>query len=464
MNYELFNMAFGICLVITGMLTWVTSQGSKNTVGGSMSKSFKGFQRNYLCVYYLAMMSDWLQGPYVYALYSSYGFNQGEIAQLFVAGFGSSMIFGTFVGALADRMGRKQACIWFCITYILSCVTKHFKDYQVLMLGRVLGGIATSLLFSSFESWMVCAHNNRGYDPAWISATFSKAIFGNGVVAIVAGLVAERAADSMALTKWGDSATSSMMIGGYCSPFDLSMCTLGITWMIVQATWSENYGDKTSTEAVCSSASLQTAMNVIWRDSTVFYSGMVQSLFEGSMYTFVFMWTPVLTPDGDAKPPYGLIFATFMVCCMAGSSIFGVLISKYPVEQFTIYVYVIAAGALCLPALTSDISTLFMGFLIFECCVGIYFPAMGTIKGKYVPENARAAIYNLFRVPLNAIVLFVLLTNLSRTVTFFCCAGMLISAAFAQSKLYKASLCHAANQPTEDVDELLSEMKQDDKV
>lgn len=47
--------------------------------------------------------ADWLQGPYVYALYESYGFGIKEIAELFVAGFGSSMIFGTIVGGLADR-------------------------------------------------------------------------------------------------------------------------------------------------------------------------------------------------------------------------------------------------------------------------------------------------------------------------------------------------------------------------
>lgn len=46
---------------------------------------------------------DWLQGPYVYALYAAYGFNQGDIGKLFIAGFGSSMVFGTVVGSLADK-------------------------------------------------------------------------------------------------------------------------------------------------------------------------------------------------------------------------------------------------------------------------------------------------------------------------------------------------------------------------
>ena len=38
----------------------------------------------------------------------------------------------------------------------------------------------------------------------------------------------------------------------------------------------------------------------------------MQSLFEGSMYTFVFLWTPALSPNGEHLP-HGMIFACFMV-------------------------------------------------------------------------------------------------------------------------------------------------------
>lgn len=48
-------------------------------------------------------VGDWLQGPYVYALYEHYGYSPAQIGQLFIAGFGSSMVFGTFIGALADK-------------------------------------------------------------------------------------------------------------------------------------------------------------------------------------------------------------------------------------------------------------------------------------------------------------------------------------------------------------------------
>jgi hypothetical protein len=43
-------------------------------------------QQKYLVVYLLATTADWLQGPYVYALYEQYGFSKAQIGFLFVAG------------------------------------------------------------------------------------------------------------------------------------------------------------------------------------------------------------------------------------------------------------------------------------------------------------------------------------------------------------------------------------------
>lgn len=69
------------------------------------------------------------------------------------------MLFGTFIGGLADKFGRKNASLLFVALYSVSCATKHFPNYYTLMLGRFLGGIATSIMHSSFESWMIHEHN-----------------------------------------------------------------------------------------------------------------------------------------------------------------------------------------------------------------------------------------------------------------------------------------------------------------
>jgi hypothetical protein len=88
--------------------------------------------RRYLIVYLLATLSDWLQGPYVYALYDAYGYSQHTIAILFVAGFGSSMVFGSFVGGMADWGGRRCFVILFSVTYAASCLTK--RTYRCILL------------------------------------------------------------------------------------------------------------------------------------------------------------------------------------------------------------------------------------------------------------------------------------------------------------------------------------------
>ena len=86
--------------------------------------NYRQFQRSYLFVYLLAIAGDWLQGPRVYALYESYHLSKHEIEVLFIAGFGSSMIFGTIVASLADKYGRRNTCLMYGILYGLSCMTK----------------------------------------------------------------------------------------------------------------------------------------------------------------------------------------------------------------------------------------------------------------------------------------------------------------------------------------------------
>jgi MFS transporter, MFS domain-containing protein family, molybdate-anion transporter len=42
--------------------------------------------------------------------------------------------------------------------------------------------------------------------------------------------------------------------------------------------------------------------------------------------------------------------------------------------------------------------------LIVELCVGLFMPVAGTLRSKYVPDSLQGAILNIFRLPLNAIV------------------------------------------------------------
>ena len=60
----------------------------------------------------------------------------------------------------------------FCLLEIAINAMEHVPSMPILLLGRVLGGISTSLLFSAFESWMVAEHRRRGFPEAWLAKTF----------------------------------------------------------------------------------------------------------------------------------------------------------------------------------------------------------------------------------------------------------------------------------------------------
>jgi len=422
--YAYYIAWFSVCtavLFLTRMVLGDISQDEGKPT--DVSIAFKSFQRNYLLVFLIMMCADWLQGPYVYALYTHYGYDIQMIGVLFIVGFGTAAVFGTFIGSAADRYGRKNVCLLFGVIYGISCVVKHWGDFHMLFIGRVLAGISTSILFSAFESWMVSQHHSAGYREEWLSVTFSIATSGNGIVAIMAGIMAGFARDSF----------------GPVAPFDVSLVLLIIGTSIVAFTWEENYGDKNSNVG----ATMWTAWGRLKNDRKIILLGIIQSCFEGSMYIFVFMWTPSL--EGTSKSPilHGWIFATFMICVLTGSTIFGYLIrTGHKVERFTGYMLAISCVALFVPAFTSNHNFRLISFFVFEACCGIYWPALGTMRSRYIPEEVRATMMNFFRVPLNLIVVVVLMKigSMAETSVYSLTALFLITALICQVLLLQITI------------------------
>jgi len=330
----------------------------------------------------------------------------------------------------------------------------------VLLLGRLLGGVATSLLFSVFESWLIRAHTDAKLKQ-WLPRSFRWAAYSNSIIAIVAGLLANKAAGAVAMRSYSEK--SALYVGGYLGPFDIALAALVLCGFFALTTWEENYGESDSNAAAAPAPSasstdvdsgesssphtdanktgaptwyggLRSAFVLTIRNTDILLCGIISSLFEGSMYVFVFMWTPSLTEGfkGEGELPFGLIFSTFMVCCMAGSSLFSIFLDKYSGEQMAVGVFAVAAASMAMVALVNNHTFKFLGMNLFEVTVGMYFPIMGTQKGNIVPETKRAAIYNLYRIPLNFIVLFSLLTDLTPTKSFVLNTFMLGAAAVLQ--------------------------------
>lgn len=387
----------GTLVLVCFVAQWIASR-TKSHMVASLNPEFKKFQRIFFAPYLLALFSDWLQGPYVYRLYSQYGYAPKEIALLYIVGFAASSTVGTFTGPLADMFGRRRLCLAFCFIYTFCCLTKMSPNFWWLFTGRLFGGVATSILFSTFEAWYVCEHTERNVFPAdWISSTFSISTFWNGILAILSGVVADFGADWLNF--------------GPVAPFMTAIPFLIASAILISLTWPENHGSR----QFGLGRSFVEGLRTIFNDSAIFLLGLVQSMFESIMYIFVFLWTPILDSAQSTDAwPLGLVFSCFMVCIMIGSSMNTLLLNRN-IRPSTILLMSVACSAISM--ITCAWSTnmqhrlpviSFLAFLLLEISVGMYFPAIGYLRSQVIPESQRASINNVFRVPLNVITCTVL--------------------------------------------------------
>ena len=94
-----------------------------------------------------------------------------------------------------------------------------------------------------------------------------------------------------------------------------------------------------------------------------------------------------------------------------------------------------SCGCFVLAALyPDDLKILLASFTVFEVCVGLYFPSIGTLRAKVIPGDVRSIIMNLYRVPLNLFVLamFINLEAIGQEGALYIAAGSLLLATAMQ--------------------------------
>lgn len=125
------------------------------------------FCRTFLSIYLLVMSSEWLSGPYLYTLFrDDYALPESTVCALYATAYTSAAVSALGTGFLADRYGRRKACLAQCLVHSAACLTIVLggRNLPILFLGRVFAGIALTLLWTVFESWMVTEWNARGLD------------------------------------------------------------------------------------------------------------------------------------------------------------------------------------------------------------------------------------------------------------------------------------------------------------
>merc|ERR1719384_1258265 len=96
-----------------------------------------------------------------------------------------------------------------------------------------------------------------------------------------------------------------------------------------------------------------------------------------------------------------------------------------------------AVPALCLAGVSSAeicFESVLISFVVVEFSVGLFNPVAGTLRSKYVPDHLQGGILNIFRLPLNAVVVAGTHATdvLDANVCFQLVSGLFLSAALLQ--------------------------------
>ena len=205
-----------------------------------------------------------------------------------------------------------------------------------------------------------------------MSKTFATTTFANGLLAILAGIIANLLAETLQL--------------GPASPFAVAIPCFGLCFLVVAFTWTENYGNR-ETKLF---QSYKEGASLIWQNRPILWIGTVQSIVESCMYIFVFLWTPVMLVPDPKDVPLGMIFSCFMVCIMIGSSLFSTLLNKNWTPGNTLQTSAsifTACTAFCTYTAHPKANTVmrncsFMSFLTLEAAIGLYFPSIGVLRSQ----------------------------------------------------------------------------------
>lgn len=405
------TVTFILAAVLSVALAFYQRYASSQTA--NTNPQFLEFQRVYFIVFYPALFADWLNAPYVYKLFSHYGFLEDQIAIIYVCGLVSALFFGTAAGYLIHTFNERKVALVASGAYALACFLKLSSNYSTLIISRILSGAATTLLFSSHEAWYARSHLEvHDFPKEWIELTSTKAAFASSFMAALAGILAYCMTE---LYGFGPVAPSLTAV-----PF-LAACAL-----LMRSKWNSYGHQSLDTQGLiehpnppaskpAGSSPRFTKMcceglQNIFRNPDLLIVGCVQSLFESVLSIFVFLWTPVLDHH---NPPLGIVFASFMFATLCGGIAYKIWTSvlKAPVALLLTAATGVASVAILGCVLSTSPTNEFpivsyLCFLIFEFSAGAYFPSMSEMKRLVKPELQNSAVTAWFRVPLNLFACF----------------------------------------------------------
>lgn len=125
----------------------------------------------------------------------------------------------------------------------------------------------------------------------------------------------------------------------------------------------------------------------------------------------MFIWTPILQTTAGGPINVGFIFLCFVINMILGTGLFQVVLIdiKLPVYWGWLFGNILCCSCFVIIYFSEVFFVRFLFFAFINGLIGYFYPLNSIIKAKVLKEKNRTLLMNIFRIPLNIYVIFVLL-------------------------------------------------------
>jgi MFS transporter, MFS domain-containing protein family, molybdate-anion transporter len=406
------------------------------------TKEFKIFQTSFITSYSTIMICELIVIASFYHTFLYLDLSPEQITRLYVVQVLSSTVF-TFVAEVVDIGSRKNKSVISATLFAVSTFSVLISGghYELLLLGRVVFGAGEALYHSSFESYAIHEHTNRGFPDDWLTHLFTNLTHSLALVAGLSGVL-------------GQSVATAGPLGCVALCCILYTCAA----FYITGSWTKDTNSpKFSLSGFLTNAS-QT-LNSVRSNRSMLLVMLIAIFSETSIMIFTFYWAPWITSfslQSGHKIPYEAVYSAYVCVSMLGNYIYQLFGQSIGQDQLFQIVLIGSAAAYFLGAIAQTASMVFILSLAVQMGVGCYWPCIGLLRGRIVMPELRSAALTMTRI-LTAFSAATVLSSIhySPLMMLSVCATLNGLAAFCHSSLTQVNeikLCLIIPTPTLIVD------------
>jgi len=386
------------------------------------TKEFKDFQAIFMNGYTVMILGELVSIGSFYQTMILLDLSLLQVTKLYVITVVTTTVFGV-LSDIVDFGSRRNKCVVSALLFTLSmgCILLSNGHFDLLMLSRVTYGIASSLLHSAFDAYLVQEHSSLGFPEDWLNQTFSSLTHSMALVSCLSGVFGQIAARS----------------GGIYGPTALSCGLFALMTLYIAFTWrKDTNGPKFLLSSFLTSWGQALRASRTNRQITTLL--LISSCSEATITIFTFYWAPWLTSviveSTDVTTfPFPLIFSTYIACSMVGAYLYQLLIGRMGNESILQLVLLGTSVCYFLGAVFQTSTLVFVISLCTQFLVGAYWPSVGYARGRAISPELRSSTLCMNRL-LTLVIVVPMLSSIHHNpmIMLFSCSGITAFAAYLQ--------------------------------